>query len=57
MPAVGAIAAARGPDPRFEIYAGDDPVAFVVSCNLQRRHLNASQCAAIAAKLDAVDRA
>jgi ParB-like chromosome segregation protein Spo0J len=37
--------------PRFETYQGNDPVAFVVSKNLRRRHLNISQRAMIAAKL------
>ncbi len=32
-------------------YAGDDPLAFVVSLNLLRRHLNESQRAAAAARL------
>jgi len=37
--------------PRFEQYGGDDPLAFVVSQNLHRRHLNTSQRALIAAKI------
>jgi N6-adenosine-specific RNA methylase IME4 len=37
--------------PRFEPYAGSDPVGFVVSCNLRRRHLDSSQRAIAAAKL------
>ena len=42
-------------EPRFKEWAprheGDTPVAFVVSCNLKRRHLNESQRALIAARL------
>lgn len=36
--------------PRME-YVGDDPLGFVISKNLKRRHLNESQRAAVAAKL------
>ena len=35
----------------FRPYTGSDPLGFVVSANLHRRHLNESQRAAIAAKL------
>lgn len=34
--------------PEFQSYEGDDPLGFVVRKNLDRRHLNASQRAAIA---------
>ena len=31
-----------GVEPKVEIYAGDDPLALVLSLNLRRRHLNES---------------
>jgi hypothetical protein len=37
--------------PQFVEFDGDDPVKFVVSTNLHRRHLNESQRAMVAAKL------
>jgi N6-adenosine-specific RNA methylase IME4/ParB-like chromosome segregation protein Spo0J len=40
-----------GADCPMREYMGDDPVAFVVSLNLKRRHLNESQRAIVAAKL------
>ena len=40
-----------GVEPRFRDFDGDDPLAFVVSMNVQRRHLNESQRAMVAARL------
>jgi hypothetical protein len=38
-------------EPRFDVYQGINPVGFIVSANLKRRHLDASQRAMAAAKL------
>lgn len=38
-------------DPRFTQYTGDDPLGFVVSKNLHRRHLGEAQRGVIAARL------
>ena len=38
-------------DPTFKPYRGDDPLSFVVSKNLHRRHLDTSQRAMVAAKI------
>jgi len=38
-------------EPRFEEYTGDNPLAFVISENIARRHLNESQRAMCAARL------
>jgi N6-adenosine-specific RNA methylase IME4/ParB-like chromosome segregation protein Spo0J len=42
---------AAGIEPSFTVYTGDDPVSYVVSLNLRRRHLDESQRAMVAAKL------
>jgi len=41
-----------GVEPRFEQYTGDDPLAYVISMNIKRRHLDKGQCAMIAADLE-----
>jgi hypothetical protein len=40
-----------GVDPTFEEYLGGDPLAFVISHNLHRRHLTESQRGMVAAKM------
>jgi hypothetical protein len=40
-----------GIEPRFEDYTGADPLAYVVSLNLKRRHLDESQRALVAGRI------
>lgn len=46
-----AACAIAGVEPGYVEYEGDSPTAYVVSANLQRRHLSTSQRAAIAAEV------
>src|ERR1019366_216605 len=45
-----------GVEPRFEIYTGDNPLAFVLSLNWTRRHMDASQRSMVAANIAALKR-
>jgi hypothetical protein len=44
-----------GVEPRFSNYEDGDPLAFVISLNLRRRHLNASQLALVALEIEAIE--
>jgi ParB-like chromosome segregation protein Spo0J len=44
-----------GVEARYTDYEGDNPLAFVISLNLKRRHLNASQLAFVALDIERVE--
>lgn len=46
---------ACGVEPRYKQYSGDNPLSFVISKNMNRRHLSESQRAMIAAKISAYE--
>src|SRR5262245_61284071 len=41
-----------GIEPRYENYEGGDPLGFILSVNVSRRHLTASQRTMVAARLE-----
>jgi hypothetical protein len=41
-----------GVEPHFQEFSGNDPLSFVLSTNLHRRHLNESQRAMVASRLE-----
>ena len=43
---------AAGVEPAFTAYTGDDPISYMISLNLRRRHLDESQRALVAARLE-----
>ncbi len=44
-----------GNEPHFDDYDGDDPLAFVISKNLKRRHLNPSQLGFVALRIEEIE--